>query len=156
MVACRPRRVIGLPVRVNTPVEGSYNSALGSGPISSPTSRTLPLGSSVAEWLDLGVIMDPVAVNAPDDCASTIAVGPWQTIPKKSTGGIELSFMFGSVLLPFHHQALLVPAPPGFCTVISRTSSPLFGAIRRTNLIHPPSAQFRTISTVRLSSRRET
>jgi len=61
------------PVRVNTPVEGSYNSALAKGllkpPGIPPAIKTLPLSSRVAVCAARGVFMLLVGMNVPGDCA---------------------------------------------------------------------------------------
>src|SRR5947209_974136 len=41
-----------------------------------PVIRTLPLGRSVAVWPARGVIIEPVAVNVPDDCARPMEAWP--------------------------------------------------------------------------------
>ena len=46
------RAVLGLPVGVQVPLGGSYNSALARGAVTPnpPATSTIPLGSKVAVW----------------------------------------------------------------------------------------------------------
>src|SRR5258708_33311043 len=59
----------------------------GKQPVNPPAIRTLPLGSKVAVWPKRGVIMLPVLVNVPADCA--IAT------PETNKGRIKSTLMPG-------------------------------------------------------------
>ncbi len=67
---CRARGVFILPVGAKVFVFGSKISALATdglvlSPLNPPAIRTVPLDSSVAVCLNLGLFMFPIAVNAP-------------------------------------------------------------------------------------------
>src|SRR5690349_2635490 len=66
------RAVLKLPVAVHLPAAGLYSSALLPEP---PTTSTWPLASSVAVCSSRGVVMLPVLVHVPEDCAATGAAG---------------------------------------------------------------------------------
>ena len=66
-----PRGTLGLPVKLNVPLTGSYSSAVGMmiklldcGPIP-PTISTCSFGKRVAVWDCRPVVMEPVSVNWP-------------------------------------------------------------------------------------------
>ena len=56
-----------LPVAVNVPTAGLYNSALAKVAVAfpPPAMRTIPLGNKVAVWCHLATVMLPVAENLP-------------------------------------------------------------------------------------------
>ena len=67
-----------LPVAVQLPVLGLYNSALAImlfGALSPPATRTVPFGSSVAVWAHRAVPMLPVAVQVPGWDTTIVATG---------------------------------------------------------------------------------
>ena len=63
--ACRDRGVARGPVAAQVPVAGSNSSAEPSGPEAPwpPATSTLPLPSSVAEWLARAAAMGPVVAE---------------------------------------------------------------------------------------------
>jgi hypothetical protein len=115
------------PVAVNVPVAGSYSSALAIPELKPPPAiKTLPSWSRVAVWRKRGVVMLPVAVNVPADCAikeARVAVCPSRGVvmlpvavnvpadwamtigarpptPKKRSGSTKLALRDAPTLLP--------------------------------------------------------
>src|SRR5689334_1655340 len=84
-----------LPVAVKVPVRGLYNSALVRPYVSEsfePAAiNTLPSVSRVAVCPKRAVVILPVAVNVPGDCAINIAV--WLAAPRNRSESTELDFM---------------------------------------------------------------
>jgi len=91
------RATVMLPVVVNVPLAGSYNSAVAPTPL---TTSTFPLGRSVAVSELSGTVMLPVAVNVPvaGSYSSAVAVVP----PASSTMplGRSVAELRATVMLP--------------------------------------------------------
>lgn len=91
-----PRFVVMLTVPLNVPVAGSYSSALDTdlplGFTEPPAIKTLPSASSVAVWPKRAMVIEPVRVNVPDDCASAMHA------QKTIQSGKKLTLMLGPLL----------------------------------------------------------
>ena len=90
VAVCSPRAVLRLPVGVQVPLAGSYNSALAETlrrPSNPPATSTVPLGSKVAVCSARAVLRLPVGVQVPlaGSYSSALTLAPLAAPPATST-----------------------------------------------------------------------